>query len=282
MPLVVAAIEEQKWREALVPHLLLWRLPQTAETLSWFIDELERTAPSPGDSRSCDYLWRIVAAADVGLLRPHRDRLLAIAGPGYHKIILDRIRLDELSPADRWREAEEFCEVEKHTRDLGQVDVGQASRLVEAIGRDVASANRVMSLLAMEVEHVDGNPMTWMEGFAVGIAGEMRLTAAVPHLVKKLRADIDDWINDECGEALSKIGGDEVVEAVCQEFSSTWEFRLYAAPVLEYNRSLRVVARALDLYEQQRPRYEDDEIIVTSLLPGRPGQLRVRGHRTGT
>src|SRR5258708_329526 len=71
MPLVVASVREHDWRTAFYVHQHLARLPQTPETLSWFIDELERTERSFKHPNFRYCLWKIVAAADVGLLRPH-------------------------------------------------------------------------------------------------------------------------------------------------------------------------------------------------------------------
>jgi hypothetical protein len=267
MPLAVEAMRKYEWRLPLQPHLDLARLRQTPETLSWFIDELEQTKPSPQDLDYHDYLWTIVGAADVDLLRPHEDRLLRFPDVGHHKKVASRIRLANLLPADCWREIEEFCEAEKNTQYAYEVDLGRADLLVEAIGRDVASADRVLSLLAMNIDEESGNPTAWMERLAVVIAGEMRLKPAIPHLIAKLTAELGDWISDRCCRALSKIGGDEVADAVCREFESSWDFRIYAAGVLEKNRSPGVAARALALYEAERNREgEENELIEAALL----------------
>ncbi len=110
--------------------------------------------------------------------------------------------------------------------------------------------------------------MVIMEEIAVTLAGEMRLIAAIPHLISKLQADRGDILNEQCMYSLEKIGSLKVAEAVYQAFASSWEFRLYAAPVLENNRSAIVGARALSLYRHQRDFVEDEEdaLILTSLL----------------
>jgi hypothetical protein len=267
MPLVVEAVQKLQWHKAILPHLHLSRLRQTPETLSWLVDELEQAEQTPKDPEFHKYLWKVVAAADVGLLRPHEDRLLRIEGDDYHRKILYRIRLDNLGPAECWRELEEFCEAEKNKHYFsGEADIGRADLLVEAIGRDAASADRVMSLLATKVEKIEGNPMTWMEGLAIGIAGELRIKPAIPVLIGKLRADLGDWINQECTNALSKIGGDEVAVAIEKEFESTWEFRLYAADVLTSNRGATAAERALRLFELEMPRRNEENGLIASNL----------------
>lgn len=92
--------------------------------------------------------------------------------------------------------------------------------------------SEILSLLAIQFEPADGDPMTWMEPIAVAIAGELLLQPAIPLLISKLQADRDDWTNEQCDEALAKIGGDETAQAIARGWESSWHFRLYAASAL--------------------------------------------------
>jgi hypothetical protein len=88
----------------------------------------------------------------------------------------------------------------------------------------------------------------------------MRLKAAVPALIDLLKQD-DEWFNEECQRALTKIGGDDMVRLVSHEFlNAEWPFRLYGATVLEQTHSELAVAKCLEFFEP-----EEDETIKIQL-----------------
>jgi hypothetical protein len=81
------------------------------------------------------------------------------------------------------------------------------------------------------------------------LAGLIRLDAAAPLLVAKLKDDDGDAINEECGYALTKIG-EPAIDAIAKDFHSAPDhYRLYASSALEDMRGEKVVATALELFE---------------------------------
>ncbi len=128
MSLVVEAVQKLQWTGALAPHLELARLQQTPQTLAWFIDQLEQTRPSPKHLDLHSSLWRIVAAADVNLLRPHQERLLRVEGVDYHNIVEERLRLAALTLPTAGRKLRRFANRRKIS--LTPISVAPAERIV--------------------------------------------------------------------------------------------------------------------------------------------------------
>ena len=117
--------------------------------------------------------------------------------------------------------------------------------------------------MAQKIEDYENNPMTWMECFAARMAGEMRLEAAVPLLVGKLKGDGGDSLNQECERTFVKVGTDAAVEAVCQGFAAApWHYRLYASGSLADIRSDLVVTKSLELLEQE----QSGEMVEANLI----------------
>ena len=255
MPCVIQAMETYGWDEALEYPWRVRTLAQTDETVGWCIEALEREgAPTPATADRRQMLSSVLSSADAALLASHKSRVMGLRGLVRlsRKTIAERIRLLGVDTETCWRHLERFCEEGRNRPHIADVDLGHASRLVEAIGRDGACADRVLSILAEKVEDYTDNPMTWMEGLAIRLAGEMRLEEAVPLLVAKLQEDTD-WLREQCVEALAKIGTASVVEAICEIFpAAEWHCKLYSSSALEKNRSDLIVAKCLELYEREK------------------------------
>ena len=115
-----------------------------------------------------------------------------------------------------------------------------------------AYAGRVLSILGEEIEDFTNHPMKWLEPLTVRLAGEMRLEAAIPLIVKKLHEE-GDLLLSECERALSKIGTDAVVEAVCTDYAQAERsYRLFGSGVLERIHSDLIVTKVLELLPQER------------------------------
>ncbi len=84
------------------------------------------------------------------------------------------------------------------------------------------------------------------------VAGETQLEPTVPLLVTKLIEDGGDLMNEECAEALTRIGTPTVVNAVSEVFATApRHFRLYATNPLENIHSDLAVEKCLHLFRQQ-------------------------------
>ena len=267
MPLAIQAVEAHGWDNAFEHPHCLGDLAQTEETLLWMIDRLN-TVGRPRAHKQAELAYRLasmISYADAGLLMRHEQSILGMAGleAGYRDVITDRLRLMTLDSGSCWQELEQLCEKHKGTHYINEFPTGDAFRLCEAIGRDEDYADRVLAILSSEVENYESNPMTWMECFATRLVGEMRLEAAVPLLVGKLKDDGGDLMNEECQRSFVMVGTDAVVEAICQGFTAApCHYRLYASSALANIRSDLVVRRCLELLRQE----QSGEMVEATLI----------------
>jgi hypothetical protein len=261
MPLAVRAIETYGWDDAFRQSYLLADLAQTDETLLWAIDQVNRVghAKAYEDQQRCERLSPLIAQADVALVMTHEQQVLGLEGLGNRDrdTIAQRLRLTTLDTETCWQELEAFCEAGRSKQYISEVNLPHGERIAEALARDEANAERVLSILSQEIEDYDDNPMAWMEGLAVHMAGLMRLGAAVPLLIGKLKKDGGDYVNEQCLYAFPKIGTDSTVESICTDFTAApWHYKLYASSSLARIHSDVTARRCLELLEKE----EDGEI----------------------
>ncbi|MFO8015307.1 MAG: hypothetical protein R6X20_18650 [Phycisphaerae bacterium] len=251
MPKVIEAIETRGWADAFNSPASFNHLAQTEDTLGWFVAELEKVGEpvNLAETDHCLNVGSIIAKAPVALLMQHESRILGLKGLLQHhrRAVSQRLRFAGENVDRQWEMLEAFCEQEKATRYVNEVDLGYAGRLAEAIARDGRYAEKVLDVLSQTYEDVTDDPMSWMEPLAVEMAGEMRLEAAVPSLVERLWIDAD-WLREQCMDALAKIGTDEIVRAIVERFpGSPWHCRLFASAAMERLRSDLAVSRCLEL-----------------------------------
>jgi hypothetical protein len=142
---------------------------------------------------------------------------------------------------------------------ISDEDFEFAGRIVDALGchRD-QYAEQVLAMIDGET---DGTG-TWKQGFAIRLAGEMKLEAAIPVMMKTLHSLHDDWINEECHEAFTKLGCDAVIDQFAGDYAtSEWFQRMSIACMLEDIHSDRAVQTCLDLLQ-----IEKDQVIEGVLL----------------
>jgi hypothetical protein len=265
MPLVIEAVEKYGREKSVDLVVEGERLPQTESTIAWCLTELRRDFDEDDETLS-DYryaLGRILAHSDLALTlksEPDISEVL-VPIPELQLAFTDRVSLFGKNAEMVWRELEDFCEREKDTPYLSEMDLPHANRLVETLGRGGAIfEQRVLSMLDEDLEDADEAARSLIQGFVIRLAGEMRLHAAVTALIDLLKQD-DEWFNEECERALTRIGGDDVVRLVSHEFpNAEWHFRLYGANVLEHSHSELAVAKCLELFEP-----EEDETIKVLL-----------------
>jgi hypothetical protein len=195
-------------------------------------------------------LLDLLTQADVHLLANHRSRILELEGLDLNvrEAVTERIKLLSADADGCWTELGDFCEREKTKRFINEVNFGRVHRHIEAIARHgQVYAGRVLGILEEEIEDFTNHPMKWLEPLTVRLAGEMRLEAAIPLIVKKLHEE-GDLLLSECGRALSKISTDAVVEAVCTDYAHAERTcRLFESGVLEQIRSDLIVTKVLEL-----------------------------------
>jgi hypothetical protein len=256
MPLVIQAVE--KFGYETFPNFAVRQgLVQTDDTLLWMLAQLA-TAGDPKDENWIRYRWGLLGLltqADAQLLAGHQTAIVGIEGVDLstREVINERIRLLSTDPDICWADLVDFCEREKTKRYINEVNLDYANRLVEAIARHGERCTaRVLSVLAEKIVDYTDHPMGWLEPMAVRLAGEMRLSQAIPLIVGKLHEE-GDLLQQECERALWKIGGDAVVEGVCADYiESEWSYRLYAVSVLECIHSDLVVTKAVECLSQEK------------------------------
>jgi hypothetical protein len=263
MPLVIEAVA--KYGRVTSVHLVGEgeRLAQSETTIRWCLSELRREFDED-DENLRDYrfaLARILASCDLALTPTREVEIVQVVAwlPELWSAFAERVSLLGQDAESLWKELEDFCEQEKDTPYISEMDCPHAHRLVEALARGgTAIEQRVLPMLEEDIQDSDNTLRYLIQGFVIRLAGEMRLKAAVPALIELLKLD-DDWFNEECERALTRIGGDDMIRLLSHEFpTADWHFRLYGTTVLEHTHSDLVVEKCLELFDEK----EDETIKV--------------------
>ena len=231
---------------------ILGGLVQTDETVSWLIQNIERlsTALDDRDANFRASLSNALRRADANLLRRHESAIQAMQAldDDSRGVIADRIAISSLTPDVLWRELIDFCDAEHDPEGLSDRESERIGSVVQALGRFPEQfADRVLTILS----EADGSN-DWLEGLVIGLAGELRLEAAIPFLVDRFDG-CGEWPCEQAHEALAKIGTDAVVQEIADRYlESEWYFRLAAATTLEDIHTDLVVPTCLDLFEQEQ------------------------------
>jgi hypothetical protein len=236
-------------------------LRQTDESVDWVIKELN-------DERSKDYesyvfnVSMVLLEADPALLLPREKAILEARHflPSLHPAFTERLSMLSWDAATCWRELEAICETEEGDDSTERFDLARAKRIVEALARHGTECEeKVHTLLGGRREDGDQGATGWLEPLVVRLAGEARLQSTIPLLINHLRADLGDLDNEQCGEALAKIGTPAVLHAVAEAFpGSEHHFSLYSTKPLETIHSDLAVETCFGLLEAER----DEDIQV--------------------
>ena len=230
MPLVIDAISRYGLN-AFLSFTFLQELVQTDESVAWFIAEIERTH-SFEDERETAYHTALIDGlrhADPHLLKEHEHRIQSMEGldDNSHEAISDRIYLNTFDASALWREFNEYCDLEASKDETSQDDYEWGCTIVQAMSRYPDEfSEKVLAILAGKGEECQ-------RAMAVRLAGELRLDAAVPHLLDLL-AETEIWNDEAIFWALSTIGHDAVVEGISARYSKVDEgLRVAFATTLE-------------------------------------------------
>ena len=216
------------------------------------------------------FLWK----ADAKLLARHKSEMFGIKtlAESDRDYMDMRVGLLTVDQETCWRELEAICR--QASEDQADPDTEYGYALVEAIAR-FGDSQKVLSLLPEKVEDEWDYGKGWWEQFMVSLAGEMRLDAAVPLIVAKLRdaPDEADLLFEEGQDALVQIGTDVAVEGVIPlSASERWTRRSHACHILQHVHSDLAVAKALDWL----PR-EENAIIKAWLAEALTSQFAYEG-----
>lgn len=237
MPLVIKAVETYGRQNDAYRLIGLSRdLPQSEDTISWVIDELDD--PQSDQYENYTYnLSMILLKADPAVLLSRESGILEARHfpAALHSAITERLQMLSWDFATCWEKLEEFCEEGKEKQNTSEINLGYAYRIVEALARyGEECEEKVCQLLAVKIDDYSHDPMKWLEPLAVRLAGEALLESATPLLVAKLHED-GDLLGSACQRALSNIGTSAVLEAVAEAYpKAPYHFRLYGTGPLEY------------------------------------------------
>jgi hypothetical protein len=103
-----------------------------------------------------------------------------------------------------WQELEQFARAAQDAVTTGDLDLDYSEDLVNALARHQVPDDETLCRLLRDLEPEEG----WLEIFLVDLAGERRMTRAVPALVDKFRID-SDYLLERSLRALAKIGDPE-------------------------------------------------------------------------
>lgn len=250
LPLVIEAIERYGRVQAFPFYTFMANLPLNDATLPWLLSELSHGEEEVDGYFEC--LVGCLSSADPSLLKHHQATIMEMGSllDDDRDAIAERIWLFTRSPDELWHDLEEFCVAQVSEPDDTDVDVGFACRLVSALAQHRDEfVERVLNLLAIEVEDDADDPMIWMEPLAIRLVGEMRLHEAMPLIIDRLGED-DDFIHEETNRALIRIGTDEVVNALASKFvTANQSFQLSVCFVLEFIHTDLSAAKSLELFE---------------------------------
>ena len=238
-----------------MPHAADYDIPPRLgnETLLWLVEQLDRqdVPQSWQDTALCLRLSDMIARADPSLLARHQQRIRSLKHlhATQRLLVAERVRLLDIEPEAGWAKLQAFSERNKTECYINNVDTGHAFRLVEAVARGGDSfSERVLSVLSQQIDDYHDHPMAWMECFVARLAGEIGLEAAAPLLVKKLKDDSGDLMNEECQRAFIRLGSDAAVDVICDDWTSApWHYKLYASTSLEHIHTDRATMACLAL-----------------------------------
>ena len=164
---------------------------------------------------------------------------------------LGRVKYQQFSPDELWRRFEGF--VADPFDEYPEFPETEILKDIAALLRnDQRMSPGCSQTLARNVD--DPEYSVWREGVAVQLAGELRLSAAVPRLVTLLHDD-EDGLNEDTIESLARIGTEEVIAELDRRYlTADPGFRRRAAAVLEDIHTDRSIATLRFWYKQEADR----------------------------
>ena len=268
VPLVIQAVERYGRDGAYQLIGSCTELAHTDETISRVVEELDREDADQYENYTFN-LTRVVCRADPALLI-HRDTQIIEARhfvASYRDTFLERLEMVSWDEETCWRELEAICEAGKDKDDTKDVELDRAFHVLEALARTGGPQceQQILAMISQEVVNFENNPMKWMELLMVDLAGLMRLQAAVPILVARLHQD-DDILASKCEGALIRIGSDDVIAAIADQFSgSDNHFKLYSAGVIEDIHTDLAAEKCVALLVQEKERFIQRRLAEAAL-----------------
>ena len=206
------------------------------------------------------HLQNAIGCIDLGLLREHRESLLANERivPHVREHLEQRLELAEWPAETLWDALLEHGN-SLEGKHAGKFDGRVAERYVEALARSAEAGDGATELAGRAVAALCDPRVidTWNEVFLVQFLGRVRHEPAIDLLVEKLLIDGADILNEEAYAALSRIGTLDVVRKVEAAYAGKeWGVRLFAREPLHRIKRAESEAALLRLLECER----DDDL----------------------
>ncbi len=252
MELAIQAIERYGRTKAFSFTYYLNLFPQTEQTITWVLAELKRDLEGRPEETFFYYLnlSRLLCHADIRLVAQHAPDILHAPNfdPKVRLAFRERLEMFAWNAEQCWQELRQFCEANRDNNNLEEFDLGHARRVVEALARQPHEyQGAIVALLSEQVHDFRHDARKWLQPLMADLAGEMRLQAAIPLLVSNLGHSYS-LLADQSMFALVKIGSDDVVAAVCDQFPrANRDFRLRASDLLCKIHLDTTVQRVLEL-----------------------------------
>ena len=217
MPLVIQAVEKYGRDQSFSILRDAEHLAQTEPTVEWLMGELRRQY-NTADVNDDNYRYAVAMAlteADPQLLAPMEAGVLALpAFPEPLRAPLhERIEMASWNWERLFEALMNFGLDTMRRRQITQNDIRYGDRLVEALARHPENADKVFDLLKRPYKGKDRSFVLWLEPQIMALAGEMKIEAAIPFLMKET-ANEHERIVDDALMALGRIGSAAVVAAV--------------------------------------------------------------------
>ena len=210
MPLVIKAVETYGRQNDAYRLIGASReLPQTEDTIAWIIDELNADPTATVENYAYN-LSMVLLEADPAVLLPRESAILEVRHflSDLREPFIERLRMLSCDFATCWRELEELCEEGKdeHERRRDQISVMPIGSWRPLLVTARTPRRGSVPFSRQKVTDYTHNPMMWLEPLAVRLAGLAHLDTTIPLIVARLLEDGGDMLNQECAEALTRIG----------------------------------------------------------------------------
>jgi len=257
MPLAIQAIEKYGRTTAFLYTHYLNRLPQTEQTVAWVVAELQRESQGPPEEHYAYFLnlSRLLCHADIRLVTRHADEIVLAPhfDPKERLAFREHLEIFGWDAETCWNALRKYCEDNAVTQnveffDLEHADLGHAFRIVKALARQPHDyQGQIVAILSEPVPDFPRDPRNWLQPLMASLAGEMRFKDAIPPLVGNL-GHPNSYLSDQSMFALAKIGNEEVVSVVCDQFPhASKDFRRSASELLDKIHLDLTVQRVLGL-----------------------------------
>lgn len=280
-PLVIQAVEKYGLSvvDALFPFSV--NLRQTQGTVAWILEKLESDEILDLDilDISINDLSTPLEFADPNAIIDQKERILKTESIGEHRrgILRKKFDLLEMDEAACWLALEAYCRAEANYEEGHEdpTDIHYPNQLVEALVRyGPTDRDRLREWLCVSKDVFEQNGFdAWKCIVSARVAGEMRDASFADVLVRHiLNLPGEDFLVTSCSDALVKIGGPAVVDAIAaiaDEADSY--FWIFATQILGRNRSdaaIEFLVERLEVEKELETRNLLASALIQQFVPG--------------